>query len=1558
MKTIKILKTCALTLFLLFFSLKTLAQCPTIPIANVSICDASGFNFSDLNAFATDTGDGIVWYGSIAGTDQFTAGELVSEGTYFADNNTGNCATRNPITVTFDVSPSGQNLDGIFCSNENATIQTYINEVLMPNIPTGGSVEIFTDFALTIQANSTDVLSANTNYFIIFIDNLGCRSQIEFGSTAVFPSPTTPIPPTPQQFCSDTNPTIGDLDPGTTDNFSWYANINATGDPIPPALPASFPLVDGATYHVQANNFFCDSDTAPVMVEIDDPADAGDPGNLDFCEINVPTTDIDLFNELGGTPENTGAWTGPLTTTNGHLGTVNITGLTDGVYVLTYTVPGLNACPDATATVTITIYENLDSGNALALISFCEADAPAAFDLNSLLENEDPNGQWTQGTASTDPVVTSPIDLTTFTPGIYNFTYTQNVAPNPCPENTETVQVEILADPNAGTAINDEFCENDLTPNPYDLFTALDGTQDNNLGTWTDASGATVTNPIDISIFTVANSPYIFTYTINNGTCTNDEAITLTVLPAPESGAYIGTPLEICEDAVPANSPYDLFNLLDGTQDTNGTWYSGNNTTGAIVTNPIDLTTLGTGSFNFTYDVPPVGTCTDSPVTVEVIINDLPNTGTATPVTFCENDLAANSPLDLFNQLTGETPGGTWNDDNTTGALTGSSVDLTLLTIGTYSFTYSLTDFNTCTNNSTVIINVVDAPESGAYIGTPLEICEDAVPANSPYDLFNLLDGTQDTNGTWYSGNTTSGAIVTSPIDLATLGTGSFNFTYDVPAIGTCTDTPVTIEIIINELPISGTATPFVVCENDLATNSPLDLFNQLTGETTGGTWNDDNATGALTGSSVDLTALTVGSYNFTYSLTNANSCSSSSTVTITIEEEPEAGTATNIAFCFIDITPTSTLDLFTQLAGNDTGGTWNDDDTSGALTGSTVDLTLLANNTTYNFTYTVIGIGTCVDDTETVSVLINETTAPTANANQEFCDSATVANLIPNGTNIQWYDDATLGAPLASTTVLVDGETYYASQSDTTTSCESSLRTEVIATIHISPISGVATDETVCDTESAFDLFTTLDGSQDTGGTWNDDNTTGALVGSVFDATTSGTGTFSFTYTVTANAPCLDASTTVNITVENPVTSGAVINPTIELCSTDGSFDLFSNITGQSAGGSWSVDGTPVASPIDPATAASGTYAYTVASACNFTSTSYSINITPAANAGLDNTIAFCIADGTVDLLTELGGAPDTTGTWSPLLDSGTNIFDPNIDLAGVYTYTVVATSPCTIDASAQLTITINNTTAPTSTTSNADFCVIDNATVASLNVFVTGTSIQWYDTVTSTTALNNTDLLIDGEDYYATQTDGTTLCASTLRTLINVTVSDAPTPTLIPNGNSFCINDNPTILTITNSIVEFLNATNDVVWYTDLVGGVLVNSAELLVDGQTYYAALIDPISLCESSVRLPVTVDLSACGEIDIPDGFSPNGDGVNDTFTINNLEFLYPNYELEFYNRYGNIVFKTKASQEDFAGKSNQSRLINKGDLPVGVYYYIINFNDGTTPTKQGSFYLNR
>ena len=1364
----------------------TYAQCPTITNTNPIICDASGFTFGDLNAYAIDNGNGITWYNAATGGASFNSTQLVSQTTYYADDNSGTCGTRESITVDFQVNPTGQNLQGIFCSNENPTIQTYINIELQPNVPPGGSVEVYTNLSLTILANSADPIpNGATNYYIVFVDSSGCKSQIEAGSTALFDAPLDPTPVNPQEFCSDTNPTIGDLDSGTAANFNWYANIDGNGDVVLPALNNTLPLIDGNTYYVQVEGFFCDSNPVPVSVSISDPYYPGVSSTLEYCEDNVQTTDFDLYDELGGSPDIVGTWSGPLTTSNGYLGTVNISSLTTpGIYIFTYTVPANGACPEDTATITITIYETYTSGDVSLLnpATFCEATLPVSFDLFTLLDNEDPDGQWTQGTTSTDPIVSSPIDLSGFTTGTYDFTYTQNVLPNLCLEESTTVQVVVLQDPNAGIAINETFCENELVINsPYDLFTALDGSQDNNLGEWTDANDIIVTNTIDITGFTVAGSPYQFTYTIDNTICTDSEIITITILPSPESGTPIAVFPEFCEGDAPTS--FDLFDLLEGEGQT-GTWYIGTDNTGSTTANPLDLSGLTTGTYDYTFDVDAIGSCDDELVTVSVTINALPETGTANnPPPFCENDPALN---------------------------------------------------------------------------------------NTAFDLFTLL-------------------------------------------------------------------------------GAPFDA---------GGTWTDDNASGALTGSTLDLTQLTIGAYNFTYGITDANSCSSSTTVTIVIDDAPESGTVNNPGpFCISDIITAQTIDLFDFLVDEDQIGTWSDDSSSGALSGNTVVIDGLSAGI-YDFTFDVDVIGSCDDVLVTVSIEIADAPAPSAAAIQEFCDSATIGDLFATGTSIQWYDESVEGNLLANDFDLEDGETYYATQTDATTGCESSIRFEITATIYQTPNSGNPNTTPIfaCNDDNAIDLNTGLDGTQDMGGTWQDTDGTGALSGSIFDATGIVAGTYDFTYIVSASAPCVDSSTIITVTINEPLSAGS--DAILDICSDNGTTDLFTLIGAADTGGTWSpalASGTGV---FDPLVDASTTYTYLLTNACGNSSSEVVVTVTQAANAGTDGSISLCVIDGSIDLFNVLGGDPNTSGTWSPTLTSGTGVFDPEFDTAGTYIYSVTATSPCTSNASAQVSVAVNDSSAPTVVEANPIFCLVDTPTIADLDATVSSTgTITWYDDADLTTELMSTEALTDGEDYYATQTIGGA-CESSVNVQINVTVGDAPTPTLINANLELCINDSPTVNDLTLNIFEYNSTSTNVIWYDFATNGTVITETTELSGSTTYYAVLIDPVTGCESSERLAVSPDLTGCGLLIIPDGFSPNGDGTNDTFDIDNLDILYPNFEIEIFNRYGNVVYKGNASTPRFDGTSNQSRTLVDGDLPVGVYYYIFNYNDGINKPKQGSLYLSR
>lgn len=78
--------------------------------------------------------------------------------------------------------------------------------------------------------------------------------------------------------------------------------------------------------------------------------------------------------------------------------------------------------------------------------------------------------------------------------------------------------------------------------------------------------------------------------------------------------------------------------------------------------------------------------------------------------------------------------------------------------------------------------------------------------------------------------------------------------------------------------------------------------------------------------------------------------------------------------------------------------------------------------------------------------------------------------------------------------------------------------------------------------------------------------------------------------------------------------------------------------------------------------------------------------------------------------------------------------------------------------------------------------------------------------------------------------------------------------------------------------------------------------------------------------------------------VPNTFTPNADGINDYWAIDNL-ILYPKQHIQVFNRYGQVVFESKNYTEFWDGKY-------KGKpLPAGTYYYVIDL-DGQRTTKKG------
>ena len=89
------------------------------------------------------------------------------------------------------------------------------------------------------------------------------------------------------------------------------------------------------------------------------------------------------------------------------------------------------------------------------------------------------------------------------------------------------------------------------------------------------------------------------------------------------------------------------------------------------------------------------------------------------------------------------------------------------------------------------------------------------------------------------------------------------------------------------------------------------------------------------------------------------------------------------------------------------------------------------------------------------------------------------------------------------------------------------------------------------------------------------------------------------------------------------------------------------------------------------------------------------------------------------------------------------------------------------------------------------------------------------------------------------------------------------------------------------------------------------------------------------------------------IDVPNAFTPNGDGINDTWTIDGLD-TYRNSSLKVYNRWGQLVYSnTGVYAHDWNGTGKSGK-----DLPTGTYYYVITLNQNGKENVAGDVTIIR
>jgi len=117
------------------------------------------------------------------------------------------------------------------------------------------------------------------------------------------------------------------------------------------------------------------------------------------------------------------------------------------------------------------------------------------------------------------------------------------------------------------------------------------------------------------------------------------------------------------------------------------------------------------------------------------------------------------------------------------------------------------------------------------------------------------------------------------------------------------------------------------------------------------------------------------------------------------------------------------------------------------------------------------------------------------------------------------------------------------------------------------------------------------------------------------------------------------------------------------------------------------------------------------------------------------------------------------------------------------------------------------------------------------------------------------------------------------------------------------------------------------------------------------TTYKVTITTPDGCSVDTTVKVFVKIR-CGEIFIPNIFSPNSDGENDVFKVYGK--CIEKISMKIYDRWGELLFETSDKTEGWDG-TYRDKLMNTG---VYVYIISINLNDGSVETFNGNVALTR
>ena len=816
--------------------------------------------------------------------------------------NANNCSTTATAVVTVNALPI---VDTITGSHQVCVTSTKV----LGNATTGGVWSSLTPFVATVTNAGVvaGVSVGGTTIKYTVTDANGCSNSANHILTVNALPAITAITGT-NTVCVGATTALT----SSTIGGSWNSNNTAIATVDGSGVVAG--VANGVTiinYTVNNPTTGCQS-TVSTSVTVNALPILGSINGSSFVCVNSTTT---LSNTTTG-----GSWS----SSNIAAATIDnagmVTAVAAGTTTIKYTVSNGSGCVDSVSK-TVTVNDNPVVTAITAAPSLCAGS-------NIIASNITSGGVW--GIVNTSIATISLSGLVNgVAAGSTTITYTVTDAATTC---STTISSPLTVNTPAVAPITGV---NALCP----LSTSILATTTIG-GVWssTDPSVATVDANTGL-VTAIANGVATITYKVPVGNACGDSASTLVTVNTTLSIAPITGDSSVCN-----GSGSTLASVTLG-----GVWTSSNLAVATIDATTGVATSVGAGTSTITYNVTSGAGCSNA-ITTTYTVNALP----ATP----DFTLATSSCIGNTLPLAATINGGVWSSSNASIASVDATGNLTGVSVGSASITYTLTNAAGCSSLVSKSININALPVVAAITGSS------TVCLGSSITLSN-----DSTGGVWSTLSLATVATINASTGVVTtIGAGSVIFDYTITNAAGCVAT-VSKSVTVFDIPTVDT----IVGGNSVCVGSTITLASP----TSNGVWSSltpfvasiDNA-GVLTGNSN-------GGTTIKYTVTDATTtCSNFASLIVTVNGLPIVPAITGAnAVC---------LNSTTTLGNTTAGGVWSSNNTSIA----TVDNAGLVNGVgagTATITYSVTNASGC-STAVTTDVTVNVATS--SSTTQTSCDS------------------------------------------------------------------------------------------------------------------------------------------------------------------------------------------------------------------------------------------------------------------------------------------------------------------------------------------------------------------------------------------------------------------------------------------------------------------------------------------------------------------------------------------------------------------------------------------